>query len=127
MKTFDIYGFQGLEIGEVKARLESAFAITFVEHESQFFGEYFLANRASQESYKLYLNWNGEDFHEEEKEEFTVLLNIDYLQDQDEFLRVNGKQCLGATPLYRRQIDGKVARSFRFQNEWVLVSEKLLR
>ena len=126
MNTFDIYGFQ-LKIDEVRERLENSLSIEFIEHESEFFGEYYLAQLDDQETYKLYLNQIEGDFREEEHKDFFVLLNIDYSNDPDAFIEANRESMLGATPLYRRQIGVNVAKSYRFDgDDIVLIQEKVL-
>jgi len=128
MKIFATFGFTETEIDTVRNELERVLQVKFVEHESEFFGEYFAAS-IGDEVYKLYSNLLDKDFHEEEFQEYPILFSVDHVQEKERFINLSNQNELGAKALSRMEMDEDIANSYRFNDEGkaVLIDSRKIR
>ncbi len=127
MNTYETYGFETSELVALKVTLENALAIDFDKHDSEFYGEYYLAKLDSGESYKLYLNKIDGDYHEDAHPKCEILLDISSPVKVGGFIKTNNKYDIGGVALNRCEIEGGIAKNYRFQDGVaILVAEKNL-
>lgn len=91
-------------------------SLDFIEHESEFYGVYYLSKKNNGETYKLYLNYFDNEYHEEDYKEFPVLLGIDKVSTTNSLLDLIRENIVDAIPISRREINEVEAKAFKFDN-----------
>ncbi|GLS05341.1 hypothetical protein GCM10007860_24920 [Chitiniphilus shinanonensis] len=83
MKIFDLYGIK-IQDGKESARLlEDILNVQFQPHQSDFWGDYFIANNENKGNYRLIQNFYAGEWHQENHKECPWLLEINDLESFD--------------------------------------------
>ncbi len=77
---------------------------------------YYLSKKNNGETYKLYLNYFDNEYHEEDYKEFPVLLGIDKVSTTNSLLDLIRENIVDAIPISRREINEVEAKAFKFDN-----------
>lgn len=87
MKSYDLYGFQELDIESARRAVEKALGIVLNAHESSYQGgDYYRLKRADEEEFILKNNYDSfeQEWFEEDFQERAVLLYVDATEHADE-------------------------------------------
>lgn len=123
-KIYDLYGFKDEHIEKTKNKIEKAINADFNEHESSFYGIYYLL-KIENIQYKIYENFDGNDFHQDDHKDYTILLNIDYSDRHPIPLSKLKDDDLGYMLLRRTVIDEKLIKIYSVKdNNLTLKAER---
>jgi len=117
MHIYDIYGSYAEEGSLITDSLENMFGVKFSSHESEHFGEYFLAQTSKGGFFKILRNLSGEEWHEEEYKNFPWIIRTGEFFDADMVFH-KMKAFKNITFLYRSEVKEKEwMRRYKYTGE----------
>lgn len=123
------YGVSISDIHTVKSDLERLFDVTFEFHESDYWGEYYLARFPDQQNIKIGFNFVDDDWREENHKEYPILLELNELKNIETSMDKLNSNLIYVHPIRRVELEpGVCRRNFEYiDSQFVLISENIIK
>lgn len=126
MKIFDLYGVQ-TQSGEVAINLlANKLGLTFECHESDFWGEYFLAESENFGNFRLIQNYHAGEWQQEDFPEYPWLLEANDVKNIGPLMSIL-TEVEGVRFLFRSEVEAKKwIRRYVYQNGGFILTNEVL-